>query len=198
MVFLGTALALAGAAASAAQGLIGFNKKKQAEKAAQSAATKYRDIVNADVVNQYSGLAAQTSALDRAGEGINASTEEALRSTSDAGATGVIGGTGRVLEASREAQLDLDVKRQEEESRVAQLQAGEQADIEASKREAQLGLAGMELSGAQSAVQEGQQQMNAGISGLTSGLGNAGVNYLDEQKLYKKPKKGGVAGGLQA
>lgn len=186
MLFIGTALAIAGAAASAAQGLAGLAKKKRAEEAAKVAADKYRAIVNADIVNQYSGLAAQTSALDRASEDITASAGEAMRATSDAGAASVIGGTGRVLEAEREAQLDLDVKKSEEESRISEMQAQEQSRIEGVKRQGQMGLAAMELEGAQGAVQQGHEQMQAGLGGFASGLGAAGANLVEERKLYKE------------
>jgi hypothetical protein len=99
---IGTALALAGAAASAAQAVGGFIQKKRAQEAAEQSAERYRALVNTDIVNRYSGVMAQTRGHERALDRVAQSAAMATEATKQAGAAGVIGGTTNIVDAAGE------------------------------------------------------------------------------------------------
>lgn len=177
-----TALAVASAAVGAGQMIMGAQQKKKAEAAADKAMAQQRQLIEQGVVNQYAGLQAQTGAFDLAEQQTQRAVTEATVAAQEAGAEGVIGGVGNIIQAQQQAGLQTAVKRAEEEGRVEQLKAGEQARIDQMKYQGLVGLSQQELMGAQAAAAEGRQMQMAGLGGLTSGLAAAPGAIADDRK----------------
>ena len=177
-----TALAVASAAVGAGQMIVGTQQKKKAEKAADAAMAEQRTLIEQGVVNQYAGLQAQTGAFDLADQQTQRAVTEATVAVQEAGAEGVIGGVGNIIQAQQEAGLQTAVKRAEEEGRVEQLKTGEQSRIDQMKYQGLVGLSQQELMGAQAASAEARQMQMAGLGGLTSGLAATPGAIADDRK----------------
>ena len=168
-----TALAVASAGAGAAQAIIGSQQKKKAEKAADAAMAEQRALIEQGVVNQYAGLQAPTEAFDLADEQTQRAVTEATVAAQEAGAEGVIGGVGNIIQAQQQAGLQTAAQRAQAEFDVEKLKAGEQARIDQMKYQGLVGLSQQELMGAQAAAAEGRQNVMSGWGGIVSGLAAA-------------------------
>lgn len=177
-----TALAVASAATAGIQAIVSSQQKKKAEAAADKAMAEQRQLIEQGVVNQYAGLQAPTEAFDLAEEQTQRAVTEATVAAQEAGAEGVIGGVGNIIQAQQQAGLQTAAQRAQAEFDVEKLKAGEQARIDQMKYQGLVGLSQQEIMGAQAAAAEGRQAMNLGFQGLTSGLAGAPAAIESDRK----------------
>lgn len=181
-----TALAISAAAAGGIQAIAGNIQKNKAEKAANRAMAEQRALIEQGVVNQYAGLQAPTEAFDLAEEQTQRAVTEATVAAQEAGAEGVIGGVGNIIQAQQQAGLQTAAQRAQAEFDVDKMKAAEQARIDQMKYQGLVGLSQQELMGAQAAAAEGRQGMMAGLEGITSGLAAAPAALASDREEKNK------------
>ena len=167
-----TALAVAGAAASAAQAVVGGIQNNKANKVAEQAAIDMRNKINNGPANQFAGLQAPTQAIDVQDQKTDALAQNLVSAAADSGAEGVIGATSKILAGTHAAGLASAGERAKAEFEVEKLKAGEQSRLDQAKQQGLLGLDKMKLEGAQTAAAEGKANLYAGLGGILEGGGN--------------------------
>ena len=177
------AIALAGVGAAAAvQGVqmgVSARGQKISDKAAAAAMDKKTQLIEQGVVNQYSGLQAPTEAFDLAEEQTQRAVTEATVAAQEAGAEGVIGGVGNIIQAQQQAGLQTAAQRAQAEFDVEKLKAGEQARIDQMKYQGLVGLSDQELTGAQEASAYHREMFGKGLEGLSASFGQAAGIFGD-------------------
>ena len=189
-----TALAISSAAIGAGQMIMGAQQQKKGQIAADKAMAEQRALIEQGVVNQYAGLQAPTEAFDLAEEQTQRAVTEATVAVQEAGAEGVIGGVGNIVQAQQQAGLQTAAQRAQAEFDVDKMKAAEQARIDQMKYQGLVGLSQQELMGAQAASAEGRQGIMAGLGGIASGLAAAPGAVKDDRAAgdffgYEPPKQ---------
>lgn len=187
MAAVTTALSIAGGVAGLGMNVADAIKAKKAKDSAQQAATKaaaqLKGVKEQDVFGQ---VQVPTLGYELAQQNIDRSTKEAMQAAKGAGAEGVIGATGSVLQASNEAALNLASQAGETAFQRDLYQAQNKSGIEQRRAEREAGIYGSELSGAQQAAADAQATRDMAISGaVQTGIGLAGDIY-SSTPLYKR------------
>jgi hypothetical protein len=187
MAAVTTALSIAGGVAGLGMNVADAIKAKKAKDSAQQAATKaaaqLKGVKEQDVFGQ---VQVPTLGYELAQQNIDRSTKEAMQAAKGAGAEGVIGATGSVLQASNEAALNLASQAGETAFQRDLYQAQNKSGIEQRRAEREAGIYGGELAGAQQAAADAQATRDMAISGaVQTGIGLAGDIY-SSTPLYKR------------
>ena len=167
--------------------LVKQNKLQQeATNAAEAAANK---ISGMEMQNAYAGLQVPTLGYELAQEGLDRQTMGALQAAQGAGAEGVIGGVGRINEATNEQQLKMMAQLQQDEATRDEIVAAGQQEASKINFQKDLALEEARLTGAQGAAAQAQLNKQQAISGMID-LGVAGLGYAAEDiPLYMQSKK---------
>jgi hypothetical protein len=176
-----TALAIASAAAGGIQAIVGGIQRNKAERAARRATRGKRGVIEEGVMNQYAGLQAPTEAFDLAEEQTQRTVTDATVAAREAGAEGVIGGVGNIVQAQQQAGLQTAAQRAQAEFDVDKMKAAEQARIDQMKYQDTLASFIAEEEGAGKARAEGMSNIYAGLTGVTGGLA-AGIAGLGNEE----------------
>lgn len=187
MAAVTTALSIAGGVAGLGMNVADAIKAKKAKDSAQQAATKaaaqLKGVKEQDVFGQ---VQVPTLGYELAQQNIDRSTKEAMQAAKGAGAEGVIGATGSVLQASNEAALNLASQAGETAFQRDLYQAQNKSGIEQRRAEREAGIYGSELAGAQQAAADAQARRDESITGaINTGIGLAGDIY-SSTPLYKR------------
>jgi hypothetical protein len=168
-----TAIGLGVAAAGSAYQIYqGEQAKNEAAKAAQTAQDQLTKVTEA---NQFQDLQIPTLGLDMAQENIQARQQGEIQALQDIGAAGVLGGLTASSENARKQDLELAAQAQDAQYQRDLMVRQNAQQLESNRVQRESGLLGSQLAGAQAARAEGQNLMNAGISGLASAGLNAGL-----------------------
>lgn len=176
-IIAGASLASSGATAIAAN-----KRRKEADLAAKSAASKLRGITETD----YSaGLQVPTMGYDLAQEGVQQQVATGVQALQDAGTAGVIGGLPTLTQQSNQANLELGADLQQQEYQRDLMRAQNRQNIEQRKNERDWYNFTGELQGAQMDSLQNREQINQSIKDM---LGSASLGAGEIQKnkdLYK-------------
>jgi hypothetical protein len=168
-----TAIGLGVAAAGSAYQIYqGEQAKNEAAQAAQTAQDQLAKVTEA---NQFQDLQIPTLGLDMAQENIQARQQGEIQALQDIGAAGVLGGLTASSENARKQDLELASEAQKAQYQRDLMVRQNAQQLESNRVQRESGLLGSQLAGAQVARAEGQNLMNAGISGLASAGLNAGL-----------------------
>jgi len=168
-----TAIGLGVAAAGSAYQIYqGEQAKNEAAKAAQTAQDQLAKVTEA---NQFQDLQIPTLGLDMAQENIQARQAGEIQALREGGANTLLGGLTASSENARRADLELAAEAQKAQYQRDLMVRQNAQQLESNRVQRESGLLGSQLAGAQVARAEGQNLMNAGISGLASAGLNAGL-----------------------
>jgi hypothetical protein len=181
----GTIVALGGLGLSAAQAIKANKDMKTASQAAQKAAGELKNIKE---FNAFKQVQVPTLGFDLAQQSQAQATTQAMQSLQGAGAEGVIGGVGNVLQAGNEQALNLAAQAGEAQFKRDAMQAEAEQGIQGRKAERDF-YAGMnELQSAQNERAAAEERKNAAIQGMFSSAGTALTSGAGAIDLYKQQK----------
>lgn len=184
----GTIVALGGLGLSAAQAIKANKDMKTASQAAEKAAGELKNIKE---FNAFKQVQVPTLGFDLAQQGQAQATTQAIQSLQGAGAEGVIGGVGNVLQAGNEQALNLAAQAGQAQFQRDAAQAEAEQGIQSRKQEREF-MAGMnEVQSAQMQRASAEERRNAAIEGMFGSVGTAltsGAGAIDlyKQKQYAK------------
>jgi hypothetical protein len=186
----GTIVALGGLGLSAAQAIKANKDMKTASQAAQKAAGELKNIKE---FNAFKQVQVPTLGFDLAQQSQAQATTQAMQSLQGAGAEGVIGGVGNVLQAGNEQALNLAAQAGEAQFKRDAMQAEAEQGIQGRKAERDF-YAGMnELQSAQTERAAAEARKNAAIEGMFSSAGTALTSGAGAIDLYKNKGAGQTA-----
>lgn len=183
-----TALAVAGMGMQAVQAIQAQKAGKEAQAAAAQAAST---IAGMKESNPFAAVQVPTLGFDLAQQGIDRQTAASVNALQGAGAEGVIGGIGNVVQNNNQAELQLaadannakyqrDVNEAEAQTGINTRKIGRDTNLQLSK-----------LQGAQLASAQAQENKNAAIAGMVGSAGTALSSGIEASKLYRE-KKGAI------
>lgn len=188
---LATGSALAGTGMSIAQAV---QAKKDAKAASEAAATAANTLQNMKQVNAMSKVQVPTLGSNLAQQGLDRATQSALSVSQGAGAEGVIGGVGQIMQASNEQELKLAAQANDMEYQRNMDEATAQNAINAAKFKQLTELEQSRLEVAQDSAYQAQANKNAAIqNAITSGTKALGI-VGDSAPLWWSKKEQGNAG----
>jgi hypothetical protein len=187
MAAVTTALSIAGGLAGLGMNVADAIKAKKAKDSAQQAATKaaaqLKGVKEQDV---FGSVQVPTLGYELAQQSADRATKGAMEAARGAGAEGVIGATGAILQASNEAGLNLAAQAEQTQFQRDLYQAQNKAGIEERKAIRESDIYGAELTGAQQAAADAQATRDLAITGaVKKGIGLAGDIYSSTD-LYKR------------
>ena len=178
-------VALAGLGMSVAQAA----KADKAKKAASAAASKASaDMKNIKEVNPYTQTQVPTMGFDLMRDQINRQGASALQSAQGAGAEGVIGGAGQIMQGLSAAGLDTASQQAnlQYERDMAEAKAG--ADIEMRKAIREGDMYQNQITGSQLAAAQAQADKVAAIGSAVQSAGSAVSSIGSMGEAYKQSK----------
>lgn len=179
-------VSLAGVGLNVAQ----LTKQQRAAKDAANAATSAANaIANIKEQNAFKSVQVPTLGYDLAQQGFDRAAQSALSASQGAGAEGVIGGVGQIMQAQSEQELNLAA--QLDQSKYARDTAEATAQNAINQRAATRmeDLETMRLQGAQGAAAAAQTAKQKAIEGIF-GSGISALKYADQAiGLYGNGKK---------
>lgn len=177
----GTIVALGGLGLSAAQAIKANKDMKQASQAARKAAGELKNIKE---FNAFKQVQVPTLGFDLAQQSQAQATTQAMQSLQGAGAEGVIGGVGNVLQAGNEQSLNLAAQAGQTQYQRDMAQAEAEQGIQSRKAERDF-YAGMnELQSAQMERSAAEERRNSAIEGMFSSLGTVATSAAGLVPLY--------------
>lgn len=182
-MMIGTVLALAGAAANAAQAVVGFAKSQKANEKLDQQILETKKALTAERTPFLQALSAKTDKYNLASEKVDRATEATIGAQKEAGVEGVIGG-GDAIRAATEAGLNISAAKGEDESKIAEMQLKEQRDIEEAGIQGQIAAEELDLQKSLADQEFTHGMMQSGVQGAIAGLGKAGEMYFYESGPY--------------
>jgi len=178
----GTIIALGGLGLSAAQAIKGQQQMKQASQAANKAASELKNIKE---FNAFKQVQVPTLGFNLAQQSQAQAEAQALQSLQGAGAEGVIGGVGNVLQAGNEQTLNLAAQANQAQYQRDMAQAEAEQGIQSRKAERDFYAGINELQSAQMQRAAAEESRNAAIEGMFSSAGTALTSGSKAVGLYK-------------
>jgi hypothetical protein len=177
----GTIVALGGLGLSAAQAIKANKDMKTASQAAQKAAGELKNIKE---FNAFKQVQVPTLGFDLAQQSQAQATTQAMQSLQGAGAEGVIGGVGNVLQAGNEQALNLAAQAGQAQYQRDMAQAEAEQGIQARQQEREYMIGTNELISAQNQRASAEENRNAAIEGMFSSAGTALTSGSKAVGLY--------------
>lgn len=177
----GTIIALGGLGLSAAQAIKANKDMKTASQAAQKAAGELKNIKE---FNAFKQVQVPTLGFELAQQGQAQATTQAMQSLQGAGAEGVIGGVGNVLQAGNEQALNLAAQANQAQYQRDMAQAEAEQGIQARQQEREYMIGTNALQSAQMQRASAEERKNAAIEGMFSSAGTALTSGAGAVPLY--------------
>ena len=177
----GTIVALGGLGLSAAQAIKANKDMKTASQAAAKAAGELKNIKE---FNAFKQVQVPTLGFELAQQSQAQATTQAMQSLQGAGAEGVIGGVGNVLQAGNEQALNLAAQAGQAQYQRYMAQAEAEQGIQARQQERNLMIGLNEMQSAQNERQAAEERKNAAIEGMFSSAGTALTSGSKAVGLY--------------
>lgn len=175
--------ALAGGAMSVADAIKAQKARDSARQTASKVVAQMKSVKEQDVFGQ---VQVPTLGYELAQQSADRATKGAMEAARGAGAEGVIGATGAILQASNEAGLNLAAQADQTQFQRDLYQAQNKAGIEERRAIRESEMYGAELAGAQQAAADAQARIDLGITNaINTGIGLAGDMY-SLTPLYKR------------
>jgi hypothetical protein len=179
----GTIIALGGLGLSAAQAIKANKDMKTASQAAAKAAGELKNIKE---FNAFKQVQVPTLGFELAQQSQAQATTQAVEAAKGAGAEGVIGGVGNIVQAAGANALDLAAQAGQAQYQRDMAQAEAEQGIQARQQERNLMIGLNEMQSAQMERQAAEERKNAAIEGMFSSAGTALTSGSKALGLYKK------------
>jgi hypothetical protein len=185
----GAAIAVAGLGLSAAQAIKSSQDMKTAANAAQAAKNELAKISE---TNAFKQVQVPTLGFNLAQQSQAQRSASALSAVQSAGAEGVIGGVGQIMQAGNEQDLQLAAMAQEAKFKRDAMQAEAEMGISARKQERDYMIGTTEMQSENMKRAQAENNRNAAISGMFASAGQAikaGSNselFGGEDSFFKK------------
>jgi len=166
----GAAIAVAGLGMSAAQAIKANKDMKTASNAAQAAKN---DLAKISETNAFKQVQVPTLGFNLAQQSQAQRSASALSAVQSAGAEGVIGGVGQIMQAGNEQDLQLAAQADEAKFRRDAMQADAEMGISARKQERDLIIGTNEVASQEARRSQAESNRNAAIEGMFASAGGA-------------------------
>ena len=166
----GAAIAVAGLGMSAVQAVKASQSMKKADNAAQAAKN---DLAKISETNAFKQVQVPTLGLNLAQQSQAQRSASALSAVQSAGAEGVIGGVGQIMQAGNEQDLQLAAQADEAKFKRDAMQADAQTGINARKQEREYLIGTNEVQSENLRRAQAETNRNAAIEGMFGSAGNA-------------------------
>jgi hypothetical protein len=166
----GAAIAVAGLGLSAAQAIKSSQDMKTAANAAQAAKNELAKISE---TNAFKQVQVPTLGLNLAQQSQAQRSASALSAVQSAGAEGVIGGVGQIMQAGNEQDLQLAAQADEAKFKRDAMQADAEMGISARKQERQFLIGSQEVQSENLKRAQAEENRNAAIEGMFTSAGAA-------------------------
>lgn len=166
----GAAIAVAGLGMSAVQAVKASQSMKKADNAAQAAKN---DLAKISETNAFKQVQVPTLGLNLAQQSQAQRSASALSAVQSAGAEGVIGGVGQIMQAGNEQDLQLAAQADEAKFKRDAMQADAQTGINARKQEREYLIGTNEVQSQNLRRAQAEENRNAAITGMFESAGNA-------------------------
>ena len=166
----GAAIAVAGLGMSAAQAIKANKDMKTASNAAQAAKN---DLAKISETNAFKQVQVPTLGFNLAQQSQAQRSASALSAVQSAGAEGVIGGVGQIMQAGNEQDLQLAAQADEAKFRRDAMQAEAEMGISARKQEREFMIGTNEVASQEARRSQAEINRNAAIEGMFSSAGAA-------------------------
>ena len=166
----GAVIAVAGLGMSAAQDIKSSQDMKTAANAAQAAKNELAKISE---TNAFKQVQVPTLGLNLAQQSQAQRSASALSAVQSAGAEGVIGGVGQIMQAGNEQDLQLAAMAQEAKFKRDAMQAEAEMGISARKQERDYMIGQNEVISENMRRAQAESNRNAAIAGMITSAGNA-------------------------
>jgi hypothetical protein len=182
MVGVGLGLGLLQAGLNTVQAI---QSQKAMKQAGQAKAQAQQQLKNIKEFNAFKAVQVPTLGFNLAQQGQAQATTQAMQSLQGAGAEGVIGGVGNVLQATNEQNLALSAQAQEAQFKRDAMQAEAEQGIQSRQAERDFAIGAYNLQDATDRENQAKQNRNQAISGAVSALGGAALGAYEDSALYK-------------
>ena len=179
----GTIVALGGLGLSAAQAIQANKQMKQASQAASKAAGELKNIKE---INAFKQVQVPTLGYELAQQSQAQAQTQEMQSLQGAGAEGVIGGVGNVLQAGNEQSLNLAAQAGQAQFQRDLAQAEAEQGIQGRKAERDFYAGMSEVQSAQMQRAAAEERRNAAIEGMFGAASTALTSGAELVPLYRK------------
>ena len=176
----GAAIAVAGLGMSAVQAVKASQSMKKADNAAQAAKN---DLAKISETNAFKQVQVPTLGLNLAQQSQAQRSASALSAVQSAGAEGVIGGVGQIMQAGNEQDLQLAAQADEAKFKRDAMQADAEMGISARKQERQFLIGSQEVQSENMKRAQAETNRNNAIAGMFETAGNA-LESGSKSKLF--------------
>ena len=166
----GAAIAVAGLGMSAAQAIKASKDMKTADNAAKAAKNELSKISE---TNAFKQVQVPTLGFNLAQQSQAQRSASALSAVQSAGAEGVIGGVGQIMQAGNEQDLQLAAQADEAKFRRDAMQAEAEMGISARKQERDFMIGSIEAQSQNERRAQAETNRNAAITGMFASAGQA-------------------------
>jgi len=166
----GAAIAVAGLGMSAAQAIKASKNMKTADNAAKAAKNELSKISE---TNAFKQVQVPTLGFNLAQQSQAQRSASALSAVQSAGAEGVIGGVGQIMQAGNEQDLQLAAQADEAKFKRDAMQADAEMGISARKQERDFMIGSIEAQSQNERRAQAETNRNAAIAGMFSSAGAA-------------------------
>ena len=166
----GAAIAVAGLGMSAVQAVKASQSMKKADNAAQAAKN---DLAKISETNAFKQVQVPTLGFNLAQQSQAQRSASALSAVQSAGAEGVIGGVGQIMQAGNEQDLQLAAQADEAKFKRDAMQADAQTGINARKQEREYLIGTNEVQSENLRRAQAETNRNAAIEGMFGSAANA-------------------------
>ena len=174
-----TIIAGVGVVSSGIQAYQGYQKQKEADKAASKAVS---DAMKIKEQNLMQGVQVPMEGYDYEKQMLQQQGSQQLQQLSGAGMEALLGGVGQVSQAQSAQNLGARVSQDIYKNELMQAQQAQ--EIESNRVNRELAIRQAQLYGAQAASAEGSQQLQQGVAGVIGGLATGAAEYLKSKPLY--------------
>ena len=179
---IGAVLGVVGAGLSTVQDI---QAQKAMKQAAQAKSQAQQQLKNIKEFNPFTAVQTPTLGFNLAQQSKAQGTTQALQALQGAGAEGVIGGVGNVIQAGNEQDLQLAAQAQEAQFKRDAMQAEAQQGINQRQAERDFSLGAYNLENANEQYNAAKEKRNAAIQGAVGSLGSAALGAYEASPLYK-------------
>lgn len=166
----GAAIAVAGLGMSAAQAIKSSKDMRAADNAAKAAKNELSKISE---TNAFKQVQVPTLGFNLAQQSQAQRSASALSAVQSAGAEGVIGGVGQIMQAGNEQDLQLAAQADEAKFKRDAMQAEAEMGISARKQERDYLIGSTEVASQEERRSQAETNRNAAIAGMFSSAGQA-------------------------
>jgi hypothetical protein len=179
---IGAVLGVVGAGLSTVQAI---QAQKQMKLAAKAKAQAQQQLKKIKEFNPFKAVQTPTLGFDLAQQSQAQAVTQAVEATKGAGAEGVIGGAGNIVQAAGEQSLNLAAQAQEAQFKRDAMQAEAESGIQQRQAERDFALGAYNLQDATDKEAQAKAARNSAIEGAVGSLGSAALGAFEGSALYK-------------